>query len=766
MRTAVVAVLTSTAAWLDRSQQGEPAEVRIYALFRGRRRRRDLRLRSKRNRRLRRIRAMATWWLARAYRLLVRLGLASAASVAAGGDPWPLALAGALLLPCELALTGGLALGNGWLLARVPRLERLARLAVPVAILLAAHGAVEVAGWPLPLFSGSLAAPACAGPKASIEVRDREAFISINCPAVLRLPVNCEQGERLVMVLCRHLLGLDGKPLLSLWQIAVAFGKKHKQHVQNHMQQLRAAGGDLIRMIREGCRGRPRFLHPEVSRQIAQHWQRDPLASIEGTCQWLAAQQLPPDVPLPTPEELGRQTRIEGNLIPIRNAMRRLLDAGEGAVAIRERVLVDRLVEQLDKQDRLLRDASRQAPQRPGIVEMATDRGPSGRLSRTGTALLAALRTLTSAVSAEQDEHLAATVGESNLAPLHFSSLYNVLRLSIGQVAALVRRSKSVVYRGLVSFERVLTALDPFPAAANFSGILGLDEKWLKIPKSFSTKEKAEGKKWRYAHFAVDAVSGDLLHVDVYEASDTDNIRAFLTALRAKGIRPRAVVTDMLGSYGKAIEDTFGKGVTHHYCLFHHLQAVRHRLREKCGPEWDKQRLLRTLVGLVDNVYACKTRRTAKKRLAKVLALREELARSHPDALPLLDIIEERFPLVVNFIGRKGIPTTNNVTERVIRAFNQHYKTMAGLESIETARIQLRLFRFFYRLTPMWDTARREDRGKCPLERAGCQVRGIPIADYVRRFSRAWEEQGPDLLVAPGPIDPRGQATAAQRTAA
>jgi len=61
--------------------------------------------------------------------------------------------------------------------------------------------------------------------------------------------------------------------------------------------------------------------------------------------------------------------------------------------------------------------------------------------------------------------------------------------------------------------------------------------------------------------------SGDLLHVDVFEASNGESVRAFLVAVRARGIRPKAVVTDMLGAYDDAIRETFGKRVVHHFCL-------------------------------------------------------------------------------------------------------------------------------------------------------------------------------------------------------
>jgi len=47
----------------------------------------------------------------------------------------------------------------------------------------------------------------------------------------------------------------------------------------------------------------------------------------------------------------------------------------------------------------------------------------------------------------------------------------------------------------------------------------------------------------------------------------------------------------------------------------------------------------------------------------------------------------------------------------------------------------------------MIEPARVEDRSKCPLERAGWNLAGIPIADYVTGFARGWDSDGPDWLV-------------------
>ena len=430
-------------------------------------------------------------------------------------------------------------------------------------------------------------------------------------------------------------------------------------------------------------------------------------------------------------------------------ALTRFVLRSNDVVSIRKDVLITSLLKVIDAQDRLVQEAGLAPVPRPGVVEaMQTTKTDAPELSRTAQALCKAIAPLAIVPTAEQDQALALQVGLSNLAPLHFGMLYCGLGLSIGQVSALVKRSKSVVYRSLVLLGKALETLDLYPPAQTFSGVLGLDEKWVKIPKSFSKEDQAAGKKWRYAHFAVDALTGDIIHVDIFDTSDAVNARAFLVAIRAMGIRPKTVVTDMWAGYESVIRETFGPHVIHHYCLFHHLQAVRARLQEYCGKQWNQSPLLRELVQNVDHIYDCGDVRTAKDRLQKVLAMRPRLEASHPEAVPLLDVLEKRFPKVSNALGNQSIPTTNNVTERVIKAFNRHYKRMAGLESIPTARDQLALFRFFYRLTPQRERVKKEERGKCPLELAGFKIRGTPLGDYVRSTTESLADRKAQLLAA------------------
>jgi transposase-like protein len=750
----LAALLITTAALPDRTQFAEPAQVHVVATRRPRRRR----VRS--DGLWLRVAAMGCWWPVRLYGDLQRTLLVGAASLMARSGLCPVAIVGSVLLCRHLMWAAAVGLGSGRLLAWGRAVERVTRAAVSstLFVLLVAtfaqwHQGPELGG------TAALIATCCSqrGSQqvgASVRVRDGRARVDICGVAVLELPVDTEQDERLAMVMCRKLRYPDGRPMLTHQQIADAFGKNSRQDCHNRMQKLARAGGSPAQMVLNGRRGRLSVIHPHVLEIIARHWERDPLATAEQTHRWLTSQSMPAGVPLPTLEQVRSIKSLDGNLVAIRSAIRRQLERSGGVTTVRPASFVARLLEVVDDQARQIDQAGIQPAPVPAVVEAARlgQADPPARFSQAGRALLDALRALVRPATADEQERLAGEVGSDNVTPLHYGVLYCVLRLSIGQVAALVGRSKSVVYRGLRRLHQILAQLDPWPPAARFSGVLAIDEKWVRIPKSFSEDERHNGKCWRYVHFAVDALTGDLLHVEVFESSDGESVRAFLAAVRAKGIRPRAVVTDMLAAYGNAIRDTFGPAVVHHYCLFHHLQAIRHRLREKCGKDWNKQPLLRRLVEQIDNIYKCRDRRTAKRRLKKVLALRDQIERDHPEAVAVLDTVEQRFPLVANAIGRKRLPVTNNVVERTIKAFNRHYKLMAGFESLDTARIQVRLFAFFYRLTPMREPARKEDRGVCPLQRAGWDLRGVPVADYVRRFVLAWDDDGPDLFaVAPQP---------------
>jgi len=140
----------------------------------------------------------------------------------------------------------------------------------------------------------------------------------------------------------------------------------------------------------------------------------------------------------------------------------------------------------------------------------------------------------------------------------------------------------------------------------------------------------------------------------------------------------------------------------------------------------------------IDAIFQVKTRRTAEKRYAKVMTLREDYVAQKPEVASVFDTLERHWPTLVNGIESEIIPRTNNAVELVIRRFDQHYQNFCGFESIETARLFLAVFEKVYRFTPFTEDAQPRIRGKCPLELAGYDISGLPMAQVCRGWALAW----------------------------
>jgi len=284
------------------------------------------------------------------------------------------------------------------------------------------------------------------------------------------------------------------------------------------------------------------------------------------------------------------------------------------------------------------------------------------------------------------------------------------------------------------------------PVAALFgvvrsSGVVGVDEKYVLVPKN--DKPAGEMRRWMYVYFAVDVYTYDLLHIAIYAHNDKDNALAFLMALRAKGYHPRVVVTDLRRDYGNDIAHVFPQA-EHHECIFHALQDVSRSCREIYGrhyvethPQVEQLRLA------IQHIFAAKTKRTAQKRYATVMALRDQYVQNRPQAATIFDFLERHWPQLVNAIESHVIPKTNNAVELIIRRFDQHYQNFCGFESIETAQVYLAVFEKVYRLTPFSDDAQPRIRGKCPLELAGYDLGQLPLAALWDGLSIEWPMEAP-----------------------
>jgi len=296
--------------------------------------------------------------------------------------------------------------------------------------------------------------------------------------------------------------------------------------------------------------------------------------------------------------------------------------------------------------------------------------------------------------------------------------------------------SKMTTYRWVSGFGYQLLPVAALFGVVRSSGVIGIDEKYVLVPKN--NKPEAKMKEWMYVYLAVDCYTYDLLHIEIYSYNTKQSAKAFLLALRAKGYHPRVVVTDLRVDYGPLVASVFPKA-TYHECIFHALQDAHKHIREVYGTDYVQTHpQVETLREEIDHIFDARTKRTAQRRYQKVLAQRETFVAQTPEAKAIFEFLERHWPKLVNAIESRVIPTTNNACEEVIRIFTQHYKTFCGFENIECARLYLGVFEKVYRFTPFSDDAQKRIRGKCPLALAGYEVLKLPIAQLFRGLALHW----------------------------
>jgi transposase-like protein len=279
------------------------------------------------------------------------------------------------------------------------------------------------------------------------------------------------------------------------------------------------------------------------------------------------------------------------------------------------------------------------------------------------------------------------------------------------------------------------------------SGVVGVDEKWVLVPKN--NKPAGKRKRWMYVYMAVDVHTYDLLHIDIYPFNGKNEARAFLQALKAKGYYPQVIVTDMCQDYDEPIRTVFPAAV-HHECIFHALQWAQRLVKDVYGNNYAETHPEAVILKeQIYKVFKARSKKTVNKRYREVMALKEEYVARIPEAQRIFNFLKRHYPKLVNAVENPLVPLTNNTVELVNRRFDQHYQNMCGFDGIETARKYLHLFDLTYRFTPFAKDNRLVEgreldiRGKCPLELAGYDISQIPIARIVRGQLLGWP---PEML--------------------
>jgi transposase-like protein len=280
-------------------------------------------------------------------------------------------------------------------------------------------------------------------------------------------------------------------------------------------------------------------------------------------------------------------------------------------------------------------------------------------------------------------------------------------------------------YRWVSAFGNHLLPVAALFGVVKSSGVVGVDEKWVQVPKN--NKPAGERRNWMYVYMAVDVYTYDLLHIAIYPHNTAESAETFLLALRAKGYHPRVLVTDLRPDYATVIPRVF-PAAQHHECLLHALKALHDHLADIYG--WEALRSdaqVTALCQAFDAPLMADTQASALQRYAALIAQREEWVRHKPELDAVFTSLAAHWPKLLNGIESDLIPRTNNTVELVIRRFAQHYRNFCGFDSLQTAACYLGVFEKLYRFTPFsWD-AQPRIRGRSPLQLAGYDVALLPM---------------------------------------
>ena len=314
--------------------------------------------------------------------------------------------------------------------------------------------------------------------------------------------------------------------------------------------------------------------------------------------------------------------------------------------------------------------------------------------------------------------------------------VYEVLLSTYRRSARMFTISTATFYRWVASLSPAATALAAYLGVVRTSGVVGIDDKWVKVcsPSKVPPHGTRRRAVWRYVYFAVDVYSYDILALEIYPQHNDHAVHLILLELKAKGVYPRVVVTDLDPAYARMLPMVFPRAV-HHECVFHALQNASRQLNEAYGRYYcENNPQAAQLHEAALHIFRAQTQKTARKRFRALMDLRQNSVSQTPKVAPFFDSLERHFPKLVNALEHPLIPKTNNATELVIRRFDQHYQSMCGLDSLESARTYLRVFEVAYRLTPFADDNPSPIRSKCPLELAGYDLDALTIAEFFRQL--------------------------------
>ena len=196
-------------------------------------------------------------------------------------------------------------------------------------------------------------------------------------------------------------------------------------------------------------------------------------------------------------------------------------------------------------------------------------------------------------------------------------------------------------------------------------GWMGRSSVHVRIMGADETVVKVKGK-MTVVGLVTDAESGELLGIDVLMERDSEGFLEWLKRYVGR-LGVRAMVTDDLSTYKPVIEKL---GLEHQVCVAHVKKNVYNRLESIEG--WDRYKAM--IWRLV-----CELPVDGGKKLLRM----ERRVRSEPKLRRLVVDLCGKWPSLLCHQRVRGMPQTNNCTERAIGRSEIRYKTVRGYESMD-----------------------------------------------------------------------------------
>lgn len=246
--------------------------------------------------------------------------------------------------------------------------------------------------------------------------------------------------------------------------------------------------------------------------------------------------------------------------------------------------------------------------------------------------------------------------------------------------------------REAVPFERL------FPIRT--TGVLGIDEKWVKCFKE-----------WVYIYKVFDIKTGYPVLMRVFPSCNKENARAVLLEVKTLGYNPKVIVTDLITSYDKAVKELF-KDTLHQKCLFHAEKDARKVIREYINDGGSKKEAEK-LYPLLRGIFSAVRPAAAEAQIKRFLWARDFFDAKAEKVFNLIHRVRQD---IINPKKDPQIPATNNRCESAIKEFDLLYSTTYGYCSLAALQEFLQAYTVYVRFKK-YDTG--PFKGMSPVEIAG-----------------------------------------------